>query len=299
LFYPSVDGIVSPDAAKLAVQAGARAFVFDIWPDLRPGAGFAPIIQVVESPSLWRRITLNFFSFSEILSTIIRNVYLPSASNTPTQYANKDCVVLYLRFRGAPRLETYTGVANALQSIIEPYRLDSSFYARTGEERLYLTAITDFFSKVIVMSNDPATGTPLEDYINYLQKGPTADTREWTPQTINNLTEAMKTEYRGAFQKRLTVASPLPETDEAYYNSWDWQAAQAIGIQYTSMNLFYRSDSLKNYLSTDNFGIYSYKIKPSKLRLNPFTVPRPGEPTNYNVGSGAPNTTPPVTNVSA
>lgn len=289
LFYPRVDGIVSPDAARLATQAGARAFVFDIWPDLRPGANFAPIIQVVESPSLWRRTTLNFFSFNEILNTIIRNIYLPSGSGPAMANVGKDCVVLYLRFRGTPRQETYTGVAASLRDIIEPYRLDSSFYARTGEDRLFLTSITDLFSKVIVMSNDAATGTPLEDYVNYLQRGPNATTREWTPQTISNLTEAMKTEYRGTFQKSLTVASPLPETDEAAFNSWDWTAAQALGIQYAGVNFFYRSDKLKDYLSADNFGVYSYKMKPDNLRLNPFNVPTPGQPANYNIGNGTPN----------
>lgn len=289
LFYPRVDGVISPDAATLAVQAGARAFVFDIWPDLRAGANFGPILQVVEQSSLWRRITLNALPFHVVLQPIVSSLYSNNFLNI--QNGSKDAVILYLRFRGTPRMETYTAVAAALRDIMEPYRLDSSFYARRGEDRLFSTPITAFFSKVIVMSNKTAEGTILEDYVNFLQKGPTPDIREWDGASMANLTDAMQTEKMALLKTQLTVASPLPETEAAETNAWNWKQAHALGIQYAGMNLFYPSETLKEYMAPDMFGVYSYKLKPAvpvNLRYTIAVQQAVGYPNDPGVGTGRP-----------
>lgn len=265
LFYPREDGIISPDAARLAVQAGARAFVFDIWPDLRPSANFSPILQVVEQGSLWRRITLNALPFHVILNTIISMIY-GGMGGLNIQDGSRDCTIVYLRFRGVPRNETYTGVAAALRDAIEQYRLDSSFYARRGQDRLFSSPITHFGSKVVVVSNKTAEGTLLEDYINYLQTGPLPNINEWDARSIANLTIDMKNEKQAILMKKLTFSSPFPETNEAEINGWDWKKAHEIGIQYAGMNFFYAAPSLIDYMKPEHFGIYSYKIKPVELR---------------------------------
>lgn len=288
LFYPRIDGVVSPDAARLAVQAGARAFVFDIWPDLRSGANFGPILQVVEQSSTWRRISLNVLPFHLILNTIVGMIYSGGSGFLNTPYGSRDCLTFYLRFRGTPRFQTYAGVAAALRDSMEQYRLDSSFYACNGERRLFATPITQLFSKIIIMSNNTAQGTPLEDYINFLQRGPLPDMRDWDSKSIASLTDAMKLERVGILKQSLTFASPLPETDEAELNSWDWKKAHDLGIQYAGMNLFYASSTLNDYMNPTMFGVYSYKIKPANLRYLLLQQAAVGQAPNPGYGDGTP-----------
>ncbi len=285
LFYPQADGVVSPDAAKLAVQAGARAFIFDIWPDLRSGADFMPVLHVVESPSQWRRITLNSMPFNTVLNTIIGTVF-GSGFNPAIRGGSSDVVILYLRFRGTPRPATFQGAAAALRDAMEQYRLDSSFYACRGQNRLFRTPITEFFSKVIVTSNVRAEGTLLEEYINSVQKGPVPDTAEWSPRSVTNLTLAMEQENKPLIQQTLTFSAPLPEEKEAMTNSWDWKKAQALGIHSAGLNFFEPSDQLTEYLAPDMFGVYSYKMKPESLRFTIQMIARPGEPPDPGYGSG-------------
>jgi hypothetical protein len=194
--------------------------------------------------------------------------------------------MLYLRFRGVPRPQTFQAVAGALRDAMEQYRLDSSFYGCRGESRLWRTPITEFFTKVIIVSNTRAEGTILEEYINALHKGSTPDTREWSPTSVANLTVAMEQEKIPQIQQSLTFSTPLPEEEQAMYNNWDWRKAQSLGIQCVGMNFFESSDQLNEYMGPGDFGIYSYKIKPERLRYIIQVLAKAGEPPNPGWGKG-------------
>ncbi len=301
-FYPQIDGVYSPDAARLAVQAGARAFVFDIWPDTRPGANFMPILQIVEAPSLWRRVSLNALPFNTVLNTVVGTVF-GNGINPVTRNGASDVVMIYLRFRGVPRRQTFDAVANALRDAMEQYRLDSSFYGCRGESRLWRTPITEFFTKVIISSNTRASGTLLEEYINILQKGALADNtdREWSPSSVANLTAAMQQEKIPQIQQSITFSSPLPDQKEAMSNNWNWRKAHELGIHCVGMNFFEPSDQLNEYMGPGDFGVYSYKIKPENIRYIIQMLARPGEPPNPGWGkgetAGAVQTPDPIQNV--
>ena len=96
-------GSVSSEAARLQVEAGARAIIFDIWPD--PGNPQMPIIasmidtdkwyieriwknmglsQGVGRYSNWHKLTRNFGNVSEILTTTIETAFrVPTQKEDP------------------------------------------------------------------------------------------------------------------------------------------------------------------------------------------------------------------------
>lgn len=291
IFFPSEDGIASPEAAKLAVHAGARAFVFDIWPDLTPGANFGPILQIVEGNSLWRRITMNHISFSIALNTIIQTVFSGGLNPGGTVGA-QDLVVLYLRFRGNPRPQTYEGVASALRSAIEPYRLGIPFYSCRGQDRLFKTSILHLMQKVIVVSNHRAIGSSLQDYINI---GPKTGVRlEWTPKDVLSLSDSMLADQKRLVQQNLSFVLFNPEDERAEENKWDLQPSLDMGIHCPAVNLWKKSNLLTTYMKADMFGIYSYKIKPYTMRYIMDILPKPDYPVDPKWGTGPTAGTPTV-----
>lgn len=283
LFFPAEDGVVTPDAARLAVTAGARGFVFDIWPDLAAGANFAPILQVVETGSLWRRITLNSQPFTGVLNAVVQNVFSGGLNPMGTA-GSDDLIVLFLRFRGVPRRSTFAGVADALRSTIEQYRLDPSFYGCHGQDRLFKTPITELFQKVIIVSNNRATGTSLQDYINV---GPLDGIRlDWLPKDVTGLSEVMRTEQKAKVQQNMSVCSLPLEDPASEQNKWDWTEAHKLGIHMAAMNFWNQNSMLKKYMAADMFGVYSYKLKEESLRFIIDILPKPKVPQNPGWGTG-------------
>lgn len=279
LFFPAIDGVVSPMAARAAVMGGARAFVFDIWPDLTPGAQFAPSVQVIESGSLWRRISMNMLPFVTILKALIQE-----ALESDSRPGSEDPVFLYLRFRGKPRTSTYTATANALRAILEPYRLDASYNTCRGQDRIFTTPITSLFKKVIIMSNTRAHGNILSDYINV---GPKDGIKmEWGISEARGLNVESKGEAIRKIQQNLSWVAPLSEEPDAENNTWDYPLSQTIGIQFCAMNFWKSTDRLKSYMSPSMFGKQSFAIKPVPLRYIIEILPVPKYPENPGWGTG-------------
>jgi hypothetical protein len=275
LFFPAKDGVFSPDAARFAAMAGARAFVFDIWPDLAPGGNFGPILQVVEPGTTWRRISLNSLSFGAALASVAQTLRSAQFGGNPS--LKDDPFFIYLRFRGNPRSGTFEGTASALRSFVEKYRLDPSFNACRGMDRIFRTPITELFGKVIILSNTRAAGSRLEDYINV---GPTSGIKiEIPPSEIRGMTEAMKTEAKMRIQQNLTVVMHDIEDPAAEHNEWKWQDARALGAHMVAMNLWKKP-------STDMFEINSFMLKPGPLRHVIDTLPPPMHPPDPRWNSG-------------
>lgn len=288
----AIDGVFSPQAAQLAAQAGARAFVFDVWPDLRPDANFAPVLQVVEEGSKWRRISLNAIHVSTAIKPIIDTLMVNGLRGSDM---SKEVVIFYFRFRGVPRLQTYAGVAATLRSMAEQYRLDSSFSAARGQTRLFRTPITEFFGKIIVGSNVTAAGTPLQDYINFVgaatmfssEKTNGGIRAEWSPSELVSQTEDMKRESISRIQQNLSITALPLENSASQKNELDWKAVHTFGVHMAAMNFFNANTAqMKEYLSADNFGTFGYKIKPVNLRYAIEVLPEPRVPENPGWGQG-------------
>jgi hypothetical protein len=281
-FFPAEDGVYSADAARLAVLGGARAFVFDIWPDLANGGNFGPIVQTVESGTSWRRISINAIPFHTALSGVIDNVY--GTVINPNESMKDDPIIIYLRFQGKPRHSTYEGVAQALRSKIEQYRLDPAYNACRSMNKIFMSSVTELFKKVIIMSNVRGEGSRLQDYINV---APASGIRtEINPREIRAMTDAIKSEYTARVQQNLTVALYDSNTKEADTNEWNFKDAQAVGIHMCAMNFFNPSAKLKEYMAPEMFGIYSYSLKPRPLRYVIEVLPKPMQPQNPGWGEG-------------
>lgn len=283
IFFPAEDGVASPEAAKIAVLAGARAFVFDIWPDIRPGAQFAPSIQVIESGSNWRRITLNSMQFVSVIRGLVEEAF--ELDGRP---GKGDPVFFYLRFRGVPRPTTFNQTADALRTIIEKYRLDASYYNRRAADSIFSQPITQFFRKIIVCSNVIADGTALADYINV---GPRDGYKqEWQPSEPLGLSEENKKVEIPKVKQMLSWVAPLSETADAEAN-YNFQHAMDIGVHFCAMNFWNPNSALKEYMKPENFGVYSYKLKPLALRHVIERLPDARYPDpSLNVGSGSVST---------
>lgn len=281
-FLPAVDAVVTPTALKVAYDGGARAFVFDLWPDMTPGANFAPVLQIVEAGSNWRRISMNALPLASCLQILIQTAY--QVGSNP---GSEDPLILYLRFRGVPRKSTYTATAQALQATIEPYRLDTTFYNCRGQDDLFKTPILNLFKKVIVASNVRAEGNMLSDYINV---GPKDGIKlEWRPNEANGLSIDAKSNAITKVQQNLSFVAPATESPEAA-NNYDNTPSFSVGVHCCAMNFWNHNDALKKYL--DIFGSRSFAIKPVPLRYVIEALPASKYPENPNWGSGTTAGTP-------
>jgi hypothetical protein len=279
IFFPSYNGVVSSEAARAAVLAGARGFVFDIWPDLTPGANFGPVIQVVEAGSAWRRISLNSLPFSSILQAIKQEGF-----ETAMRPGSDDPLFFYLRFRGKPRSSTFDATANVLSAVFEQYRLDASHNNCRAQERIYTMPITNFFKKVVIFSNTRASGSRLADYINV---GPQEGIKvEMSVEDARALTFGMASDATQRIKSNMTWIAPFSETADAENNGYNWEAAQALGIHFCAMNFWNRNDRLNKYLDPVVFGRQSFLIKPAKLRYVIEVIPDPKKPFDPKWGTG-------------
>lgn len=285
LFFPAENGIVSPEAAKTAVLAGARAVVFDIWPDMTPGAQFGPCLQVVESGSLWRRISMNSLPFATVLKGLVQEAF-----EIDLRPGSSDPLILYLRFRGKPRTDTFNLTASAIAGILEPYRLDTSFNSCRGQSHIFSTPITEFFRKVILVSNTTANSSVLGEYINI---GPMDGIKQdWGVNDARGLSSDAIIEQKRKVQQNLTWVAPLSEDPATEANNWAFQPSMELGIQMCAMNFWNNNDNLKAYMSPDMFGVQSFKLKPVPLRYVIEVLPIPKVPQNPGWGSGTTAGTP-------
>ena len=279
IFFPAADGVVSPMAIRSAVDAGARAFVFDIWPDMTPGAQFGPIVQIVESGSLWRRISMNSMPFVTMMKQLVQQCY----QVTPNP-GSEDPVIVYLRFRGKARDLTYTATAQALQSTMEAYRLDSTYYNCKGQNTIFSTPMTSLFKKMIIMSNVRARGNMLSDYINI---GPKDGIKlEWGPGDAKGLSVEGQKSAITTIQQNLTIVASLSEDKKAEDNSIDFKSSHDVGIQMVAMNFWNINDKLKAYMDPAMFGKQSFAIKPPAIRYIIEILPPPQYPQDPKWGSG-------------
>lgn len=280
LYFPATDGVISPLAARSAVLAGARAFVFDIWPDLTPGAQYGPILQVVEQGSLWRRISINALPFQTVLQGLVQE-----ALEIDSRPGFRDPLFLYLRFRGKPRQQTYSLTASALQAIIERYRLPSSFNNCRSQDTLFSMPITELARKVVIVSNTRAAGNALSDYINV---GPRDGIKmERDPFEARGLSNESRDEAILQIKQNLTWIAPLSESPDAESNGWDYAPSQGLGAHFIAYNLWNSNDNLRSMQKEDMFGKYSFKIKPVNLRYFVEYLPNPKSPQDPGWGKGA------------
>jgi hypothetical protein len=161
-------GSVSADAAQLQVEAGARAMVFDIWPD--PANMKMPVIaSMVDSNewsvanwwrntgglnkgtgrySNWQRLSRNVGNVSEILTQTIATAFTASPSNQ-----NEDPFFLILNLHGAMTTEYLNYLGSVVQKAVGGYSMSAEWGRANNQDKLCQTAISTLKSRVVVIVN--------------------------------------------------------------------------------------------------------------------------------------------------
>lgn len=291
IFTPLTDGLVSQDAIRLNLAAGARYLDIPIY---RAGKQdrFAPIVCEMQPGSNWRRITMNQLSFKTVMDTILsfglsgRNT---NEASIEAPYLN-DPLFIMLRFNGKPRPETFTEVANVLSQTIESHRLDFMYYNARGMENLFKTPITQYMGKVIIISNMyPPRGNPFGDYINIGPRGSTP--LEMIPGTVVSIPEQNMGSIKLRIQQNLTVVRQPMEEPNCNTNAWNWNKAHLLGVHFTALNFWSDDDNLKAYTAPAVFGVNSFLLKPADMRYIIEYVAPPAEPSKeLDARDGKPKT---------
>jgi len=243
--------VASLDAIRFAVLGGARAFVFDLWPDMAPGDGHrGPTLMTMEPGSAQRRTSYNSISFAAALSQLIYIAFQASYKST-----TRDPLILYLRFRTVPqvtgpgvspiktpRRDTMELAARSLQATIQPYRLDAAFNRCRAQATIPMLPLSVFAQKVIVVSNTNGAGTSLADYINVgPQSGTPVDYEANYASTIQPAGDTKKTDMTlkaiDTIKQNLSFTAPLSEDPAAASNAWDVLGAQKLGVHCCAMNM--------------------------------------------------------------
>jgi hypothetical protein len=193
----------------------------------------------------------------------------------------QDPVILYLRFRGAPRPETFDGVADALASTILPYRLEPSFNNCRGADSLFKVPIKQLFSKVVVVSNQRGSGK-FSEFVNFAPKAgiPLEYDASQLPLIVGDQAADAKTKI----VQNISFVAPPSDNPLSESNAYNQGMAQALGVHCVGMNFFKDGTPLHTYLSNDMFGTYSYALKPADLCYTQKHLTPPRNPPNPDWG---------------
>jgi len=158
-------GTVSPDAARLQVEAGARAIVFDIWPD--PKAPANPVVGAmldttqwtlanwwrntgglnkgVGRYSNWQLLTRNTVSAGTMMTAAC------SAAFDPAKPQNMDPFFLILKLHGAMNVDYLNKLGAQLATAMSTHAMDSGYGKWTQQGTLCKTPLSEFAGKVYVI----------------------------------------------------------------------------------------------------------------------------------------------------
>jgi hypothetical protein len=279
---PPIKGAaVSSTAIQYALQAGARGLIFDIWADDND----FPILQVGVGDDSIHKLSPYNLDLLSALQMVQKEAFANSANP-----ANNDPLFLVFRFRGPkPSNAFYTNLANVLSQALEKHRLPLVFTKADSSNTLVHQPITEYYGKMIVISDHIApVGNRWNEYINNpivptTPIGPISIPGEIRSLSKDNITTVQTT----TSQKHILVCAPKPEDIlNSETNSWDWKDAHAAGIQLVAMNLWSNDDNLKSYLDKATFGTYSWLIKPLPLRYTVEYIPPPVPVSNPGYGNG-------------
>jgi len=281
-FSPVGNAAFCKTAIQYAIQAGARCLIFDVWPNTNKGANMGPILKVCQSDDNYDIVGTSYYSMNLVTAlTEVKKWAFEDSANP----GNQDPMFLYFRFRGKPTANTLTGTANAISVALEQYRLPFIYSSTTGTNKLYTTPINELTRKIIILSNNPGTGTRFADYIN---NPATATSSIFIPGDIKALTGEQATKFDMDATTKFVACAPRPEdTGNSESNSWSWKRAHEVGVQFCGLNLWVNDNELKAYLDPGVFGTYSFMIKPNNPPPHRYIIERVPNPTPVkNLGYG-------------
>ena len=158
-------GSASPDAARLQVEAGARAIVLDIWPD--PANNTLPVVccmtdttewgaqswwtgrgldKGVGRYSNWRHLTRNRMPAADII-----NAALNAAFDGSTSKQNTDPFFLILKLHGAMTNDFLNTLGDIVKAAIGEHSMSPEWNRTLNQKQLCTAPVREFMSKCFVM----------------------------------------------------------------------------------------------------------------------------------------------------
>ena len=268
----SPDGVLLPGLPLCSIQsisfllrAGVRGFIFNVHELLSdPGKPYLSVVDP-DPNKKWRTISMNTIPFRDPINRLRAEAFGEGSLGREkiVQIKNTtDPIFIYLRFIRQHKPLFYNNVANDLQNAFKDYRLDYTWASGRRETDFYTTDIQEFMGKVVIMSNQKASGTNLEDFINIAPVSSLP--ANYKAVDIKNITTDEITKIKPVIQQHVCTAFDVPGTAEAMNNSLDWKRAQQLGIQMVGMNFFTDAGDLAGYRGT--FGENSFSLKPENMR---------------------------------
>lgn len=161
-------GTVSPEAVTLQVAAGARAIVFDIWPD--PADPKTPVVASMVDTSQWwaQSFWRNFGGLNQGVGRysnwqlLTRNTVplvhmLSAAFQAAFQYSNgpqnTDPFFIFLKFHGAYTPDHFNAIGNFIQQTdsINQYTMDAAPWMNANNQRAVgQTKLSEFANKAFI-----------------------------------------------------------------------------------------------------------------------------------------------------
>jgi len=246
--------VYSKDIIRLSLLGGARAFILECWPD----STGAPVIQTVEPGSMWRRTSWNSVPLATPLADLMTYAFPPGEQHT-------ELIIVYLRFRTKggkiPAKYTMDLAANALQSTVQPYRLDAAFNRCRAQDTIALLPLASFAGKVLVVCNFNGVGSALADYINISHQSPDPiQVLDHDTTYAKNLPPSAKIATQNTLKQQLTFTAPYGEDPATESNAWDVVGAQDLGVHCCGVNFDPKKMPAKfKEVFKDNIG---YALKP-------------------------------------
>lgn len=164
--YNRWTGTVSTDAVRRQVEAGARAVVFDLWPD--PAEPQIPIIAAmidtdsdrmeriwkttgglsdgVGRYSNWHKLTRNVGKASDILTEAVKTAF-------HTSRQSQDPFFLILNLHGAMTIEYLNRLGEIVTNAIQGHALSADWNKANNQSNICRTPISLLRSKVVVIVN--------------------------------------------------------------------------------------------------------------------------------------------------
>lgn len=289
-FYPYV-GTVDPEAARLQVEAGARAIVLDIWPD--PSNRANPVVCAMVDTSAAGRGTLGWWNTSggldkgvgrysnwqivtrnKVSADKILNAALKAAFNTTNSPQNGDPFFLILNLHGAMTVDYLNKLGAYVQAAIGPNGMPSEWNRNANASHLDKEPIATFLNKcfVIVCPDIQANYNSLPGINTYEQFTPVflnTTLGEATNLLQTTANTVLFTPSNAAAAKSITPTSFCvvqgsiggSSTDNDHDFTTSFQQCTQYGIQFVAVNLLAppaSDNTLATFFSPKFFKDYSF-----------------------------------------
>jgi hypothetical protein len=289
-------GIVTPEAARLQVDAGARAIIFDVWPDTadRDRPTVATMANATDSLmvtsggldkgvgrySQWKMLTRNSAPLGDIMKAAVDTAFTGPQSTDP--------FFVVLKLHGTMSVSYLNTMGNIVRSVIGGHAMGGNWNKCANQSAVNTEPVSSFRSKVflIVIPEIQPGYDPLPNVKTYGAFMNTyRTTTMWEPTNAMEMTQpntilfepsglgaiTATTEVNGVpqtiAQTGLCVVQPSTggrsSTNAALFNDASYLACLQSGAQMVAINLLGQSEgdeTLKTFFDKKNFGVHSFRL---------------------------------------